>query len=174
MSPVRQPNQPYPTARDAWAYGLFAVVLAIALATGLLVAQADPILGAMIAATIGAVAYVVFFRMSYQITCSHVVVRLGAWPVWKVALDQIVEAEPVSSTRATVHFACASEAVRIVTRRRLFGLLPPTIVISPVDRSEFLSELAASSPAFEQGEDGAVRRRDRYRGGDSPAPGERP
>jgi hypothetical protein len=105
--------------------------------------------------------------MHYEITPSHVVVRVGPLFVWRMRLDNIKEAAPVSSISATAHFCSSSEAIRITGRRRFFGFLPPTLSISPADRAGFLSDLAAASPHLELSDDGVVHRRQHSANSDS-------
>jgi hypothetical protein len=138
---------------------VFGLGIVVCIGVGVFIATLDVVAGVVLTALLVLSLCVMGFGTYCEITPSHVVVRVGPLPVWRVRVDEIVEAAPVSSISATAHFAGSSQAVRITSRRRIFGFLPPTTSISPQDRSTFLKDLAATSPELELCDDGAVRRR---------------
>ncbi len=95
--------------------------------------------------------------ITYEITSSHVVMRWGPLRFRLIRIDKIVEASPVNSISATLHVAFSSHAIRITGSRKFNGFLPPTVSISPQDRTGFLRELADASPGLELADDGCVR-----------------
>lgn len=145
--------------RDAWAVWLFALGLLVSLVVGVVLAMLDLSAGVVVAVLLVSVLGGVFFFSTYEVTKSHVVVRVGPCRAWRIRLDEVVEAAPVSSISATAHFAWSSDAIRIVCQRKIFGFLAPSVSISPRDRSEFLKELAAASPDLVLCNDGVVHRR---------------
>jgi hypothetical protein len=147
-----------PKKPDAWAAWVFVAGLLVLIGAGAYLATLHLATGIALSVFWLLVLCLIGSGTHYEMTSSHVIVLVGPLPVWRVRLDEIVEAAPVSSISATAHFASSSEAIRIVSRRRIFGLLPPTLSISPADRSGFLSDLAAASPHLELGSDGTVRR----------------
>ncbi len=96
--------------------------------------------------------------ITYEITYSHVVMRWGPLRFRLIRIDKIVEASPVNSISATLHVAFSSHAIRITGSRKFSGFLPPTVSISPQDRSGFLQALADASSDIELSDDGSVRR----------------
>ena len=105
-----------------------------------------------------------WFGTTYEITSSHVIVRLG--PIrWRIKMDEIVEAVPTSSVwlmlgGSHARFALSADAIMIKYRkkngRKWLGFIEPAVLISPQDKTEFLQELAEGSTNIEQSDDGSV------------------
>lgn len=148
----------YPARSDRWAVWVLGLGIVVCIGVGVIVATLNVVAGVVLTALLVLSLCVMGFGTYYEITTSHVVVRVGLLPAWRVRLDEIVEAVPVSSISATAHFAGSSQAIRITSLRKIFGCLPPTTSISPRDRAGFLSDLAAASPHLELCDDGVVRR----------------
>jgi len=104
-----------------------------------------------------------WFGTSYEITSSHV--RICCGPIrWRIKLDEIVEAVPTSSAWLMVggshaRFALSKDAILIKARKKILGVVPHAVLISPRDKTAFLAELAAASPDLDLSGDGVVRRR---------------
>lgn len=148
----------YPARSDPWALWVFGLGIVVCIGVGVFISTLDVVAGVVLTALLVLSLCVMGFGTYYEMTPSHVVVRVGPLSAWRVRLDEIVEAAPVSSISATAHFAGSSQAIRITSRRRILGCLPPSTSISPQDRSGFLNDLAAASPDLELCDDGVVRR----------------
>lgn len=148
----------YPARSDPWALWVFGLGIVACLGVGVFIATLDVVAGVVLTALLVLSLCAMGFGTFYEVTPSHVVVRVGPLPAWRVRLDEIVEAAPVAGISATAHFAGSSQAIRITSRRKILGFLPPTTSISPRDREGFLRDLTAASANLELGDDGVVRR----------------
>ncbi len=104
-----------------------------------------------------------WFGTSYEITSTHIRIRCG--PIrWRIDLDQIVEAVPTSSAWLMVggshaRFALSKDAILIKASNKVLGVFPHAVLISPQNRTEFLTELAAASQDLDIIDSGFVCRR---------------
>jgi hypothetical protein len=148
----------YPPKRDRWAVWLLAVSVLVLFGIGAFLAMENLVFGVLFSVVAVSLLLSIYFGHMYEITSSHVVVRWGPVPVWWVRLDEIVEAVPTDSISATAHFAFSSDAIRIRSSKKIWGFLPPTLSISPQDKTSFLQALAAASPNLVRSNDGGLRR----------------
>ncbi len=147
---------------DTWAVCVIATSALVLIGLGIFfIASGESVgvAGGIVMVLAGVALSSFLMRGGYEITSSHVVLRWGPLPFRLIRIDRIVEAAPVSSMSATLHVASTSHAIRITGSSKFCGFLPPTVSISPQDRTGFLRALADASPGLELSDDGSVRLR---------------
>lgn len=149
---------------DAWAICLIAMGSLVAIGVGIFCisiagGELVGVAGGVVMVLVGVAMSSFLMRGGYEITSSHVVLLWGPLRFRLIRIEKIVEAAPVNSTSATLHVASSSHAIRITGSRKSGGSLPPTVSISPRDRTGFLQALADASPDLQLSDDGSVRLR---------------
>jgi len=161
----------YAAKRDAWVTCLPIALLTLPLiALGLafaLMPEWNPALWViggplLLLFLVGVALQWTLFGMSYEITSSHMIVRAG--PLRQsIELDAIVEAVPTSEARYILggvwRFRYASSADAILMKYQRANESSWEVVISPVEKSRFLGDLAKAAPGLEDVGHGTLRRR---------------
>jgi hypothetical protein len=146
----------FPSKRDWWLVALVAVagLAGISAMAAAAISKPDEI-GywwlIFVVAVYGFVAWI-FFSTKYEITASDLVVRSGPFR-WNVPLGGIDEVYPTKNPLSSP----ALSLDRLMIRYRKRSGRRTAIMISPVDKTEFVRQLAKASPGLVAHTDCAMR-----------------